>query len=45
MKCNGRWTVPDYSGKYHGKLNDKNGKKISINATAGKKAFTEKYQN
>ena len=37
---------PDYSGKYHGKLNDKpsrkTAEKISKNATAGKKALTEK---
>ena len=34
--------VPDFSGKYHGKLNDKisrkTAEKISKNATAGKKA-------
>ena len=37
--------VPDYSGKYHGKLNDKensNDRKISNNATVGKKVLTEK---
>ena len=37
---------PDFSGKYHGKLNDKisrkTAEKISKNATAGKKALTEK---
>ena len=37
---------PDFSGKYHGKLNDKisrkTAEKISKNATAGKKASTEK---
>ena len=42
-------TVPDFSGKYHGKLNDKisrkTAEKISKNATAGKKALTENYQN
>ena len=38
--------VPDCSGKYHGKLNEKISRKtvekISKNATAGKKALTEK---
>ena len=36
---------PDYSGKYHGKLNDKKNSsdgKISNNATVGKKVSTEK---
>ena len=36
---------PDYSGKYHGKLNDKknsNDGKISNNATVGKEVSTEK---
>ena len=39
---------PDYSGKYYGKLNDKensNDGKISNNATLGKKVSTENYQN
>ena len=40
-----KWTFPDYSGKYYGKLNDKknsNDGKISNNATVGKKVSTEK---
>ena len=37
--------IPDYSGKYHGKLNDKRTQmteKISNNATVGKKVSSEK---
>ena len=45
IKC----MFPDFSGKYHGKLNDKisrkTAEKISKNATAGKKALTENYQS
>ena len=40
--------VPDFSGKYHGKLNNKisrksDVKKISINAAVGKKAITDNH--
>ena len=38
-----KWTVPDYSGKYHGKISNKTSQKISINATVRKKALTENY--
>ena len=38
-----KWTVPDCSGKYHGKISSKTSQKISINATVGKKARTENY--
>ena len=38
-----KWMFPDFSGKYHGKLNGrisrKTAVKISKNATAGKKAL------
>ena len=41
-----KWMFPDFSGKYHGKINEnisrKTAEKISKNATAGKKALTEK---
>ena len=41
--------VPDYSGKYYGKINDKWAvkllRKVSKNATAGKKAYQRNYQN
>ena len=45
MKCNGRWTVPDYSGKYHGKLNDKKWRENKHKCNCKKKDFTENYQN
>ena len=47
MKYNGNKTMnPDFSGKYHGKLNDKISRKsavkISIKCNCRKKAITEK---
>ena len=40
---------PDFSGKYHGKLNDKisikTAEKISIKCNCRKKASTENYQS
>ena len=39
---------PDFSGKYHGKLNDKRAQmteKISTNATVEKRSHQRNYQN
>ena len=47
MKCNEKWSkrIPDFSGKYYGKLNDKSDEKISNKCNCSKKSHQRNHSN